>query len=146
MDNRMNVLFFLMPKDDVAYIYENSNLKETLEKMEQFRYTVIPVLKRSGEYMGAITEGDLLWAIKNEFHWDVQKASSVPVAKLPRHSEYKAVNISTDVEDLIAKSLDQNFVPVVDDRGMFIGIVTRRSIILYFNDKLERSLSVSHIA
>ena len=38
------------------------------------------------------------------------------------------------MEDLISISLNQNFVPVVDDRGVFVGIVARRQIIRYLQD------------
>ena len=35
------------------------------------------------------------------------------------------------MEDLVDKALNQNFVPVVDDRGVFIGIVKRKAIIQF---------------
>ena len=146
MDSRINILLFLTPKDEVAYIYEDSSLGETMEKMELFRYTSIPVLKRSGEYLGTITEGDLLWTIKNEFQFDYRKAQRMRISDLPRHSDNQAVTISTDADDLVAKALDQNYVPVEDDRGMFIGIVTRSKIIQYFLDKLEQSFGNAYIA
>ncbi|MBQ2921320.1 MAG: CBS domain-containing protein, partial [Oscillospiraceae bacterium] len=34
-------------------------------------------------------------------------------------------------EDLIERASKQNFIPVIDDRNTFIGIVTRRAIIKY---------------
>lgn len=146
MDNRINILFFLTPKEEVTYVYEDNSLKSAMEKMELYRYTSIPVLKRSGEYFGTLTEGDLLWAMKNSFLFDYQKAQRTKIADMPRYSDNKAVTISTDIDDLIATSLDQNFVPVEDDRGMFIGIVTRRNILQYFIAKLEQSLADSNIA
>ena len=53
----MNLLFFLTPKQDVLYIYEDFTLRQTLEKWSNQRYATIPVLKRNGEYVGSITEG-----------------------------------------------------------------------------------------
>lgn len=50
-------LFFLTPKQDVLYIYEDFTLRQTLEKWSNQRYATIPVLKRNGEYVGSITEG-----------------------------------------------------------------------------------------
>ena len=38
---------------------------------------------------------------------------------------------TSKMEDLIDRAMEQNFVPVVDDRGQFIGIITRRDIIGY---------------
>ena len=138
MDTRMNIILFLTPKDEVAYLYEDDDIAEALEKMETHRYTAIPVLKRSGEYAGTITEGDMLWAIKNQFQMDFKKVKQLPISAIPRHSDNQAIKISTELEELIAKSLGQNFVPVEDDRGMFIGIVTRRNIIQYYRGRMEQ--------
>ena len=56
----MNILFFLTPKEEVAYIYENETLRQTLEKMEHRRYSCIPILSMDGKYIGSISEGDLV--------------------------------------------------------------------------------------
>jgi len=63
----MNLLFFLTPKQDVLYIYEDFTLRQTLEKWSNQRYATIPVLKRNGEYVGSITEGDILWGIAEKY-------------------------------------------------------------------------------
>ena len=39
--------------------------------------------------------------------------------------------MSICLQDLLLKATDQNFVPVVDDKGDFIGIVTRRAIMRF---------------
>lgn len=130
----MNILFFLTAKSEVAYIYEDSTMRQVLEKMEHYRYTAMPILKRTGEYVGTITEGDMLWAIKNEYDLNLREAEEIPVSAVPRHSDNKPVSISTDIKDLVEKALEQNFVPVTDDRGVFIGIITRRRVIEYFYD------------
>ena len=39
------------------------------------------------------------------------------------------------MEDLLEKTLNQNFVPVVDDLNHFIGIITRKDVIQYFYKK-----------
>ena len=44
----------------------------------------------------------------------------------------KPVNVMADMDELLSVAVNQNFVPVVDDRGMFIGIVTRQDIMRYF--------------
>ena len=51
----MNLLFFLTPKQDVLFIYEDFTLRQTLEKWSNQRYATIPVLKRNGEYLGTMT-------------------------------------------------------------------------------------------
>jgi len=131
----MNILFFLTPKDDVAYIYEDDSIRQALEKMEYHKYSAVPILNRGGAFVGTITEGDLLWGIKNQYNLNLKMAEEIPVTTLKRRMDYRPVSISSNMENLIDRALNQNFVPVVDDRGLFIGIVTRKDIIKYYYEK-----------
>ena len=128
----MNLLFFLTPKGKVAYIYDDFTLRQTLEKMEYHRYSAVPILTREGKYVGTITEGDLLWAIKNLYSLNFKEAENTPILEIPRRMDNLPVSADTEIEDLIIKALNQNFVPVTDDRGIFIGLITRKDIMRYF--------------
>lgn len=127
----MNVLFFLTPKNDVAYLYDDYSLRQAIEKMEHYRYSAVPVINREGTYIGTITEGDLLWHIKEVQLKDLYDAEDIPLKSIKRHWYNEPVNAQSNVEDVIMKSLKQNFVPVIDDNGTFIGIITRKDIMLY---------------
>ena len=128
----MNILFYLTPKCDCAYLEESDSLRQALEKMEARRYSTIPLLSRNGTYIGTVTEGDLLWNIKNRFDLDLRKAEHIPITDIERRRDYMPISISSKMEDMIELALKQNFVPVADDNGNFIGIVTRQDIIKYF--------------
>ena len=134
----MNVLFFLTPKQDVAYLYSDSTLRQALEKMEYHRYSCIPLIDRDGTYAGTITEGDLLWDIKKRLPADTDDFDIVSISQVARRSDYKAVCVTTSIEELLDAALNENFVPVVDDRGVFIGIVTRKRIMQYYADKVDQ--------
>lgn len=127
----MNILFFMIPKQDVAYIYSDFTLRQALEKMEYHQYAAIPIIDRDSKYVGTITEGDLLWTIKKLDNMNLKKAENMPIMMVKRRMDNKPVSASTSIEELISTSMNQNFVPVVDDRGVFIGIVTRKSILQY---------------
>lgn len=133
----MNILFFLSPKQDLMYVYEDFTLRQTLEKWEKNRYASIPVLTRSGEYAGTLTEGDLLWGIKNLHGLDLEAAEDVPIHTFPHKRDYKPVRVTTTMEELLEAAAVQNFVPVVDDRNIFIGIVRRKAIIQYLMHQLS---------
>lgn len=128
----MNILFFLTPKCEVAYIEEDDSLRQALEKMEHHRYTAIPILTKDGRYYGTLTEGDLLWGIKNQLNLDLKEAEHIRITEIPRRDYNSPVNIRATMEDLMHKALNQNFVPVIDDEERFIGIITRRDLINYF--------------
>lgn len=130
----MNILFLLTPKAGCTYIYEDFTIRQALERMEPSRFSSIPILKRSGEYVGTITEGDLLWAIKNNYMMNMKDAECQPVSDVPRRKDYLTVSVTTGPQELINMAIDQNFVPVVDDKESFIGIVTRQKIMRYVVD------------
>ena len=97
----MNILFFLTPKSDIAYIFENETLRQTLEKMEHRKFSCIPILNPDGKYVGTISEGDLLWGMKNLNITDMKTAEEVPVMAISRRATYKPVHVDCDMEDLL---------------------------------------------
>ena len=129
----MNILFFLTPKSDVAYIFEDETLRQTVEKMEHRKFSCIPILNKEGKYTGTISEGDLLWAIKrlNINITDLKQMEDVSIMAIPRRATYKPVHADADMENLLDRAINQNYVPVIDDKGSFIGIITRKEIIKY---------------
>ena len=133
----MNILFFLTPKSEVSYIYEDYTMRQALEKMEYHRYSSIPIINKDGKYVGTITEGDLLWTLKKQFNLDLKVVEDIPITFVKRRRDNRPVSIEANIEDLISTSMNQNFVPVIDDKDTFIGIIKRRDIIEYCYDKIK---------
>ncbi len=131
-----NILFFLMPKAMCAYVYDDYTIRQALEKMEAAGYAALPILNKRGEYRGTLTEGDLLWAMKNLCYMDMRQAEARRIMEIERKKDNIPVRVTTSMQDLVQRSIEQNFVPVVDDKDTFIGIVTRRSIIKYCQQQL----------
>lgn len=134
----LNILFFLTPKSEVAYVTNEYSLRQVLEKMEFHRYSSIPMLDRNGRYVGTITEGDLLWGIKNAADMNMHDAERIPITRIPRRLHNTAVNVNAEVESLIKVAMTQNFVPVTDDNDIFIGIVKRSDIMEYCFRQLQK--------
>ena len=95
------------------------------------------MLNKKGEYTGTITEGDLLWGIKKYTNLNLKEAENIFIQDFPRKADYEAVSADADMEDLIRKAMNQNYVPVVDDQNKFIGISTRKRSIVYCDEKLK---------
>lgn len=132
----MNILFFLTPKSEVDYVYDDDTLWQTLEKMEYNKYTAIPIINHEdGTYVGTITEGDLLWDVKERYDLDLGNAEDMPILNIKRKRDNEPVEADADVEDIINKVMNQNFVPVIDDSECFIGIITRKDVMLYLTRK-----------
>ncbi len=131
-----NILFFLTPKAMCAFLYDDYTIRQALEKMEILGYNALPILNRRGEYRGTLSEGDVLWAMKNMCYMDMRQAEAHRIMEINRSKNYLAVKVTTSMHDLIDKATQQNFVPVVDDKDTFIGIVTRKAIIQYCHQRL----------
>ena len=126
----MNVLFFLKPKQEVCVLHKNYTLRQGIEKLRQYGFAAVPVIDEDGQYCGTVTEGDLLRQVlqhENKAEWE-----QIPLREAIRTDVKKPVNVMADMDELLYVAVTQNFVPVVDDRGMFIGIVTRQDIMRYF--------------
>ncbi|MHA0857548.1 CBS domain-containing protein [Paenibacillus sp. CMAA1364] len=143
----MNIAFFLLPKQEVVCLTVESTLRQTLERMEYHRYTSVPMLENNGVYAGTITEGDLLWYMKNsEGKVTFENSSKILLKDIPIKMSNKTVSINSNMEDLINLAKVQNFVPVVDDMNRFIGIVRRSQIIEYCEKFVSKdSVEVNHV-
>lgn len=133
----MNILFFLKPKSELAYVYDYHTLRQALEIMEYHKYSSVPMLNKEGKYVGTITEGDLLWGLKKLDLLNIKEAETLSILKVDRRRDYQCVKVECDIEDLIFRAMEQNYVPVVDDEDHFIGIITRRDIINYCYKKMK---------
>ena len=131
-----NILFFLTPKAMCAFLHDDYTVRQALEKMESAGYAALPILNRQGEYKGTLTEGDLLWALKNMCGMDMKQAEMKKIMDISRRKDNVPVTVTTSMQELVERASYQNFVPVVDDKNAFIGIVTRRAIIKYCQQSL----------
>ena len=125
----MNILFFLTPKAMCAHVDAGATIRQAMERMENSGYTALPVLDKDGGYCGVITEGDLLWALKRLCVMDMRQAENHLISEISPRRTIQPVTVDTRVEDLVSVAAEQNFVPVIDDKGAFIGLVTRLSLI-----------------
>jgi len=126
----MNIMHFLTPKAEVEHISIESTVRQGLEKMRYHGFSAIPVVDSEGRYKGTVTEGDFLWALYNDRNPDLKKLETTELNSIIRR-DYQAVNAGADINEILNTATKQNFVPVVDDRDVFIGIITRKKIIQY---------------
>ncbi len=135
----MNILFFLTPKENVAYVVETDNMGQVMDKMEEHGYTAVPLLSCEGRYIGTITEGDLLWTLKEQGVPKRISLDEISVTAIRRRRDNQAVNVQASMEHVFQKVTNQNFVPVVDDNKVFIGIVTRKDLLLHLAKQVKEN-------
>ena len=139
----MNILRFMIPKSLVSYVESDSTVRQTLEKMRFHRYAAIPVLDKAGKYVGTLRNDDLLEYFLKNGSFDSRSAERDSVSSILK-AGYGAVYHNATMNELIESVKEHNFVPVVDDRGCFIGIILRRDILNfllnYYEEKRESDL------
>lgn len=128
----MNILFFLTPKSEVEFVYNDDTFSNAMELLEKSTYTAIPVINRAGQYKGTVSEGDILWTIKNKYDFNEESFANVHLSKIAKMSQYKPVKIDAKLNNMISRLMNQNFVPVIDDEEVFIGIVKRKDVLQYY--------------
>ncbi len=127
----MNILFLLQPKADTIYINNNSSIRQCLEKMKAHGYSTIPVINDEGTYCGIISHGDLLWHIVEDNSFELKEQEQICINDIMKKFEYQTIRIDGNLDELIEIISNQHFVPVVDDRNLYVGIITIKDIINY---------------
>ncbi len=135
----MKTIFsLLMPKQATDYIEEGVSLRNVLERFKYHKFSVVPVIDKEGKYKGTLSEGDLLRYIVELPNFNMALAEKISIDSIKRYRSYESLSINDSLINIFSLSLDQNFIPLVDDRGLYIGIIKRKEIIEYlFEKKME---------
>ena len=104
--------------------------------MQFHHYSAVPLLSKTGKYIATISEGDLLYYIKDH-QLNFDDLEKINIKNIKPDRDIKSISINNDMDSLISLITLQNFVPVNDDLGNFIGIVRRSSIINYLVGKVK---------
>lgn len=131
----MNVMSLLRLKKDVAFIESDSTIRQAIEKFKYHGYSAVPVLDEEGRYKGTVTEGDLLRSLVDK--GSVKSLEDYNVLEIVRKDFNPSASVDIDIKELLTMISNQNFVPIVDDRGVLMGIITRKSVISSMLNKLK---------
>ena len=142
----MNVASFIKPKAMTAYLYSDYSLRQALEKMHYHGYSAIPVIDHDGKYISTISEGDLLWHLvdisedNKDSRISLHDTEHMQLIDFIKYGKNPPVRITATIKELIDGAMNQNFIPVVDERDVFVGIVTRKDIMSYLSKKAEEKV------
>jgi CBS domain-containing protein len=152
---------------DVVTVGPETSLKEVATTLLQHRISGLPVVDEKGEVLGVVSEGDILSKErgmseqKGLLAWFLDPNWTKPELKLEARtageamtSPAKTIASWRPVSAAAAEMLDEavNRLPVVDDDGRLVGIVTRADLVRAFarpdaeiareirQDVLERAL------
>jgi CBS domain-containing protein len=134
-----SIVFLLTPKSKISTLTEEFTIRQCLEKMKHYGYTAMPVLNQQGEYIGTVSEGDFLWHLLQKGEYNIEAQEEYTIHDIIRITWNTPIKIDAKLDQVLMQVMDQNFVPVIDDRGMFMGIITRKSVMQYYSNKYLQS-------
>lgn len=136
----MSIAFYLTLKSEVVFENPDATVRQLMERLDHHHLTAIPILDFDGRYIGTVTEGDILRRIRMlDGGKGIRDLEKLKVTDLERSKEYQPVRIDANIRDLLYIVEHQNFVPVVDDQGVFIGIIKRSDVIHRLADVIHQS-------
>ncbi len=134
----MNVLRFLVPKSSVEYISSDATIRQAYEKMRYHSYVAIPVLDDDGTYVGTLRKDDIYKYFFDKGEIDFRMAEKEGIKHLLDTEATRPLYHNSRIEDMMDGLLEHNFIPIVDDRGCFIGIVLRRDVLNFLFDQYQK--------
>lgn len=137
----MNILRFLVPKSSVEYIRAESTVRQALEKMRYHSYVALPVLDDEGVYVGMVRKDDIFKYFLDTGELDFRRAERDGISEIMDPEYCKPLSHSAPIENMIEYVKEHNFVPVVDDRGCFIGIILRRDVLGFLFNYYKNSVN-----
>lgn len=132
----------LHPKNTVEYLYIDDTFRDGLLKLKECRYTALPVIDGDGVYVGTVSEGDFLRAMIEKHLFSPDSQEDYVISDIIRDGWNPPLKVTAPVDELLLQVMDQNFLPITDDRGCFAGIITRKDIIKFFYNRIKQEENV----
>lgn len=121
----MNIASLLIPKSEIIYFYNTMAVRQGLYILKKSKYSIIPVLTKDGVYVDSISDRDFLWCILNDEVYTYSSQEKMYIHEVLSNKEgiINPMKIDESMDEVLPVIVDQDYVPIVDDRNLFVGIV-----------------------
>lgn len=126
---------FLTPAENLAVLIDTHNADHATLLLSQMTYTRVPVVTDEKEFVGTIGLRDIL-AYQMEQGLSQESMADTDIVHMTK-KDVAVVTPDYTLTDVLHKLVDESFLPVVDEEGIFQGIITRKSILKAINALLH---------
>ncbi|MBM0064411.1 CBS domain-containing protein [Bacillus gibsonii] len=126
MDKEIEEL--LIPAEKVAHVQLNNPLEHALLVLVKSGYTAIPVLDTKDKLHGLISKSIILDSLLGLEFIEVDKLQNKIVADV-METDVPTIQQDATFARALTLSINHPFMCVVDENGLFVSILTRRSIL-----------------
>ena len=138
MKSDFNLLELTTIKSSTFYLSDKATIRQALEKFAYHKFSAVSIIDDEGHFVTTLSEGDILRHISLKCDFDKSKCENTSIMEIERYRPYNAVTLDATFDELYTYALSQNFIPVVDDRNIYIGIIKRKDIFVYLKQKTEK--------
>lgn len=135
----------MIPAENVANVMVGNPLEHALLVLSKVGYSKIPVLDKGDRFIGLLSLNDVVNKMMDLNGIDTKNLSKFTVADV-MDTEIDVVKENCDLEDIMHLLVDAAFIPVLDDDGIFKGIVTRREILKAVNHTFHELDKKHHVS
>ena len=137
----MNALSFLTPKVQTVYLKADCTLRQAIEKLKYHKFKVIPLIDDNGKYVGSLTSTDLFGYFSTCEITDIAQTEKIKLCEIIKSKHYKCCPLNATSSRVASLLITQLFVPLVDDRGIYCGIIERKKVFNYYLNHYEFGIS-----
>ena len=126
---------FLTPSRNLAVLIDTHNVDHAILVLSQISYTRVPVVTDQMKYVGTISLTDILsYQMKQDYSDEV--FSSMDIVHMTK-TDGERLGKDYTVTEVLHKLVEESFLPVVSEDGIFEGIITRKSILKAINSLMH---------
>lgn len=122
----------MIPSEKVAHVHINNPLEHAMLVLIKSGYSAIPVVDSAFKLKGLISMSLILDSILGIERIEVERLNNKVVEDVMNH-EVPMIHEDENLLKGLKLSIDHPFLCVVDNEGIFTGILTRRAILKYMN-------------
>lgn len=124
---------FLIPASRIAFVQDNNPLYHAFLILTKVKYSKIPVLDKDRRVVGLLSLAMITDKMLQTDQISTDILNQLKVRDVMQTKFDKINFVQTTLETQLHLLVDNAFLPVVDDKGVFQGLLTRREWIKAFN-------------
>lgn len=119
---------FIISSEKVAHVQMGNSAEHALLVLTKTGYSAIPVLDSKYRFRGLINAQRITDAILGMDHIEYERLGEIRVEDIML-TEFPLIDVHERFQKALDLVIDQNFLCVVDEDNMFMGILTRRVVL-----------------
>ena len=125
----------LTPATNLAVLIDTHNVDHAVLLLSQISYSRIPVVTAERKFVGTISLTDIL-SYQLQHNIREETFASMDIVDIAK-KEVGIIGVDFNLTEVLHKLVDDSFLSVVDQAGIFQGIITRKSILKAINSLMH---------